>query len=135
RTNAFFVGGGKALLHTYYAAAARAGITVVYDAEVTGLHISEGAMEAADVQIGDETRLLKAKSFVLASGGFEANLEWLTEVWGPAAKDFIVRGTPYNRGRVLKLMLEAGAKAIGDPSQCHAVAIDARSPKFDGGIV
>src|SRR5690242_568589 len=24
---------------------------------------------------------------------------------------------------------------VGDPTQCHAVAIDARSPKFDGGIV
>jgi len=25
--------------------------------------------------------------------------------------------------------------AIGDPTQCHAVAIDARAPKFDGGII
>ena len=24
---------------------------------------------------------------------------------------------------------------MGDPKQCHAVAIDARAPKFDGGIV
>ena len=24
---------------------------------------------------------------------------------------------------------------IGDPTQCHAVAIDARAPKFDGGII
>ena len=24
---------------------------------------------------------------------------------------------------------------MGDPAQCHAVAIDARAPKFDGGIV
>ena len=24
---------------------------------------------------------------------------------------------------------------VGDPKQCHAVAIDARAPKFDGGIV
>jgi tricarballylate dehydrogenase len=24
--------------------------------------------------------------------------------------------------------------AIGDPTQCHAVALDARAPKFDGGI-
>jgi tricarballylate dehydrogenase len=32
-------------------------------------------------------------------------------------------------------MLERGAESIGDPTQCHAVAIDARAPKFDGGIV
>jgi tricarballylate dehydrogenase len=24
---------------------------------------------------------------------------------------------------------------VGDPTQCHAVAVDARAPKFDGGIV
>jgi tricarballylate dehydrogenase len=26
-------------------------------------------------------------------------------------------------------------ESVGDPRQCHAIAIDARSPKFDGGIV
>jgi tricarballylate dehydrogenase len=26
-------------------------------------------------------------------------------------------------------------KEVGDPTQCHAVAIDARAPKFDGGII
>jgi tricarballylate dehydrogenase len=36
---------------------------------------------------------------------------------------------------VLKLLLDAGAESIGDPTQCHAVAIDGRAPKFDGGIV
>jgi tricarballylate dehydrogenase len=71
---------------------------------------------------------------VLASGGFEANLEWLREAWGDAAKNFIVRGTPYNTGTILKMMLDAGAQPIGDPRECHAVAIDGRAPKFDGGI-
>jgi len=46
-----------------------------------------------------------------------------------------VRGTPHNMGAVLKLLLAAGAKRVGDPAQGHCVAIDARSPKFDGGIV
>ncbi len=26
-------------------------------------------------------------------------------------------------------------KPVGDPRGCHAVALDARAPKFDGGIV
>src|SRR6185369_17906977 len=37
RTNAFFLGGGKALMNAYYAAAARRGVRVFYDAEVVGL--------------------------------------------------------------------------------------------------
>ena len=32
-------------------------------------------------------------------------------------------------------MLDAGAAPVGDPRECHAVAIDGRAPKFDGGIV
>ena len=47
----------------------------------------------------------------------------------------MIRGTPYNRGTVLKLLLDKGVQQVGDPTQCHAVAIDARAPKFDGGII
>ena len=32
-------------------------------------------------------------------------------------------------------MLDAGAQPVGDAAQCHAIAVDARAPKFDGGIV
>ncbi|HLI95240.1 MAG TPA: FAD-dependent tricarballylate dehydrogenase TcuA, partial [Candidatus Baltobacteraceae bacterium] len=49
--------------------------------------------------------------------------------------NFLVRGTPYNMGWVLRELIDGGAQMIGDPTQCHAIAIDARSPKFDGGIV
>jgi tricarballylate dehydrogenase len=32
-------------------------------------------------------------------------------------------------------MLDQGCDSVGDPTQCHAVAIDGRAPKYDGGIV
>lgn len=71
----------------------------------------------------------------MASGGFQANFAWLKECWGEAADNFIIRGSPYDRGRPLRVLLDHGAKTVGDPRQCHAVAIDARAPKYDGGIV
>jgi tricarballylate dehydrogenase len=135
RTNAFFLGGGKALMNSYYAAAERLGIDVRYDAEVTGLDVSAGTFSAATVRTGGRTDTIRANAVVLAAGGFESNIEWLREAWGPAADNFIVRGTPYNRGTLLRLMLDAGAQAIGDPKACHAIAVDARAPRFDGGIV
>jgi tricarballylate dehydrogenase len=49
--------------------------------------------------------------------------------------NFIIRGTPFDTGKVLKTLLDHGVKPIGDPTQCHAIALDARAPKFDGGIV
>jgi tricarballylate dehydrogenase len=94
-----------------------------------------GRFESASISINGDLVEAHAKALVAASGGFESNLEWLEEAWGPAARNFLIRGTPYNKGRVLKLLLENGAHAVGDPKQCHAVAIDARAPKFDGGIV
>ncbi len=135
RTNAFFLGGGKALMNTYYAAAEARGIRVLYNAEVTELNICNGKFESGSVLLDGQPAEFRAKVLVVASGGFESNLEWLEEAWGPAARNFIIRGTPYNRGRVLKLLLNQGAEQVGDPTQCHAVAIDGRAPKFDGGIV
>jgi tricarballylate dehydrogenase len=135
RTNAFFLGGGKALMNSAYAAAGRLGVRVAYDAEVIGLSIRDGRFESATVRMPAGDVEVRARAVVLAAGGFEANLEWLAEIWGEAAKNFIIRGTPYNTGTVLRLMLDAGAEPVGDPAQCHAVAIDARAPKFDGGIV
>ncbi|HEY5618387.1 MAG TPA: FAD-dependent tricarballylate dehydrogenase TcuA, partial [Vicinamibacterales bacterium] len=78
---------------------------------------------------------IRARAVVVAAGGFEANVAWLREIWGDAADNFIIRGTPYNRGTVLKLLLDAGAQSVGDPRECHAIAVDARAPRFDGGIV
>ncbi len=135
RTNAFFLGGGTALMNRYYAAAERLGIDVLYDAEVVDLELHDGAFHSATIQIAGSTQRVQAHAVVLASGGFEANLDWLRDAWGDAAHNFIVRGTPYNKGKVLRLMLDAGATAVGDPRECHAVAIDGRAPKFDGGIV
>ena len=135
RTNAFFLGGGKALMNSAYAAAERLGVRIVYDANVVGLCIRDGRFESAEVQTPHGTESIAGRTVVLAAGGFESNLDWLAEIWGEAASNFIIRGTPYNTGTVLRLMLDAGAEPVGDPSQCHAVAIDARAPKFDGGIV
>jgi tricarballylate dehydrogenase len=138
RTNAFFLGGGKALMNAYYAAAARMGIDVLYDTEVVSIDVRECSVR---LQPDDRRRgrrqadQITGRTLVLASGGFESNLSWLKEAWGNAADNFIVRGTPYNTGTPLRAMLDAGAQPIGDPRACHAIAVDARAPKFDGGIV
>jgi tricarballylate dehydrogenase len=135
RTNLFFLGGGKALLNGYYFDAERRGVRVLYDAEVVGLKISVGVFESATVLLRGEPVDIRAQALVAATGGFESNLDWLKEVWGEAAENFLIRGTPYNQGKVLRLLLNSGAQPVGDAKQCHAVAIDARAPKFDGGIV
>ena len=135
RTNAFFLGGGKALVNAYYRAAEDLGVEIEYDAEVRHLDIRSGRFVSATVVRHGATHEIRAKAVVAAAGGFESNVAWLKEAWGDAADNFLIRGTPYNMGRVLRVLLDEGVKSVGDPTQCHAVAIDARAPKFDGGII
>ena len=135
RTNAFFLGGGKALVNAYYNCAEDLGVHVAYDAQVSGVQMEGTRFRAVEVLIDGQHHQIEGRAVVLASGGFQADLDWLARAWGPAARNFLIRGTPYNTGVVLRAMLDQGAESVGDPTQCHAVAIDGRAPKFDGGIV
>ncbi len=137
RTNAFFMGGGKALINAYYRSAERLGIQVRYACPVDRLELKAGRFVAA--YVGSER--IEARSCVLAAGGFESNRDWLREAWGvnergeTPSDNFLIRGTRFNQGVLLRHMLdEHGADAIGDPTQAHMVAIDARAPLYDGGI-
>jgi tricarballylate dehydrogenase len=136
RTNAFFMGGGKALVNAYYRSAQGLGVRVRYQAPVDRLELRDGRFVAAFVQ-GER---IVARACVLAAGGFESNREWLREAWGVnergewPADNFLIRGTRFNTGTLLKFMLDAGADPVGDATQAHMVAIDARAPLYDGGI-
>jgi tricarballylate dehydrogenase len=135
RTNSFFLGGGRSMLNALYRTAENLGVHITYEAEVTDIEMDGSRFVAAEVTTANGTQRLAAKGLVAASGGFEANIDWLKEGWGEIADNFLIRGTPYNRGSLLKTLIQKGMKQIGDPTQCHAVAIDARAPKFDGGII
>src|SRR6202007_981352 len=135
RTNSFFLGGGRAMLNALYRTAEELGVDVLYDAEVRELEIDNGMFLGAELKYNGAHQTARASSLVAAAGGFEANIEWLKQYWGEAADNFLIRGTPYNRGSILKMLLDKGVHEVGDPPQCHAVAIDARAPRFDGGII
>lgn len=135
RTNSFFLGGGRAMLNALYRTAETFGVEVAYDAEVVALETRQGRFSSATVRHAETEHKVRARALVAACGGFESNLEWLKEGWGEIAENFLIRGTRYNRGTVTRMLIQQGMKQIGDPTQCHAVAIDARAPKFDGGII
>jgi len=135
RTNRFFLGGGKALVNAYYDTAAKIGVEILYDATARNLIVDDGRVSGIVVDGGELSQELRCRAAVVATGGFEANVPWLKRYWGEAADGFVIRGTPYNDGAVLAALFECDAKPVGDPRGFHAVAVDARAPKFDGGIV
>ena len=135
RTNAFFMGGGKALVNAYYRSAEQLGVQIRYQAPVDRLELRDGRFQAA--YVGSER--IEAKTCVVACGGFESNREWMRAAWGQingewVADNFLIRGTRFNMGVLLKFLIDSGADAVGDPTQSHSVAIDARAPLYDGGI-
>jgi tricarballylate dehydrogenase len=135
RTNRFFLGGGKALLNGYYREVARTPrISVVFDAMVDEFEIEGLSCTALIVRDGDHSHRVQGRAIVCATGGFEANIEWLRRYWGSAADNYIIRGTPYNDGHVLARLYEVGAASAGNERGFHAVAVDARAMRFDGGI-
>jgi len=135
KSNAFYLGGGTALLNTLYAVAETKGIKIIYEAKIKDIVIKNKAFESIKLKENESDISIEASSLILASGGFQANKEWLENIWGSKAKNFIVRGSSYDRGEILKIMMSSDADVVGDEDQCHAIAVDARSPEYDGGIV
>jgi tricarballylate dehydrogenase len=131
------MGGGKALVNAYYRSAAALGVEVRYGCPVGALELDGSRFVAARLDGGER---IEARACVVASGGFESNREWLREAWGcnergewPADR-FAIRGTRFNQGTLLKALIGEGADPVGDATQAHMVAIDARAPLYDGGI-
>ncbi|GLO49821.1 tricarballylate dehydrogenase [Pseudomonas putida] len=146
RTNAFFMGGGKALVNAYFRSAENLGVQIRYDTPVADIELRDGRFVAAHVPTREvqgrqlPAERIEARTCVLAAGGFESNRQWLREAWGQNERgewpsdNFLIRGTRFNDGVLLRRMIEQGADTIGDPTQAHMVAIDARAPLYDGGI-
>src|ERR1044071_7075076 len=114
RSNLFMLGGGKAMMNAYYETALKLGVEVTYQSEVTELKIHDDQFISALAVSAGASRVIEANAIVVAAGGFEANISWLKEYWGEAAENFVIRGTPYNQGTLLKELLNNGAKSVGD---------------------
>jgi tricarballylate dehydrogenase len=109
RRTAFFLGGGMAALNALYATAERLGVRVILGHPIRSLPLDA----------------LPADAVVVCSGGHQADLR----------HGHINRGTPYATGDLLRALLDQGVSAVGREGAAHLVAVDARSPVHDGGIV
>ena len=134
RTNRFFLGGGKALINSYQSTLSRIGVFVLYDTLVENIVFEGDRCNGVIVNRNGSRYKINAGAVVCACGGYEANLEWLAKYWGTAAQNYFIRGPQYNDGTILKVLYNSGAASAGQEKGFHAVAVDARSPRFDGGI-
>lgn len=136
RTNQFILGGGKALLNTYYNRLSRMpNVRVIYDTHVEDLLFENNHVKGVIATGSSGQFNLESESVILASGGYESNLAKLEELWGERARNFIVRGTKHNSGNMMFAAMDKGAERIGTGADGHMVAVDSRAPKYEGGII
>jgi tricarballylate dehydrogenase len=135
RKTAFFLGGGKAMLNALYRCAGEAGVRIDYGCEVQDLALDGPRLAGVGVCGPGGTRTLVPRTAIACCGAAQANRSWLRAQLGAAAEGLVNRGTPFAQGQVLSALIAQGAQAAGDPRRLYLVAVDARSPADDGGIV
>jgi tricarballylate dehydrogenase len=123
-------GGGPGLIDSLTEIARREGIEVRYGARATALLADDDGVHGVRVRQDGRTAELRARSVVLASGGFEANSEMRTRYLGPGWELAKVRGSRFNTGDGIRMALDAGAMPWGNWSGCHAVGWDRNAPPF-----
>jgi tricarballylate dehydrogenase len=130
------VGGGKGLSDRLFELVERAGVEVLTRTKATRLLTDRrGRVVGVTVRGPEGDRDLKARSVVLACGGFEANSEMRARYLGPGWELAKVRGTQFNTGDGIRMALDIGAQPYGHWSGCHAVAWDLNAPPYGDRVI
>jgi tricarballylate dehydrogenase len=124
------VGGGPGLVQMLTVAAVKNGIQIQYDSRVVELIYERGRVNGVRIRKDDGLHELRARSVILACGGFEANAEMRTRYLGPGWDLAKVRGSRWNAGDGIRMALAIGASPAGNWSGCHAVQWERNAPEF-----
>jgi tricarballylate dehydrogenase len=124
------LGGGAELVKTLHDAIDKASIPVLYDTTAFGLIHAGGRVQGVRARRIGEDLELRAKTVVLACGGFESNPEMRARYLGPNWDLAKVRGTRFNNGWGHRMAIEIGAATDGHWSGAHAVQWDMNAPPY-----
>ena len=123
-------------MNAYYETAEKLGVQVRYESEVRELAVQDGEFDDGGRgerrRSGRRFRRRRWSSRRAASRRTSPGSR-STGATPPTTSSFAARRT--TRARMLASLLERGAMPVADEREFHAVAVDARAPKFDGGIV
>lgn len=128
--------GGAGLVDLLFRRFEGLGGVVSYETGATDLIVDEsrtivGARCASFEGVVD---VIARGGVVLASGGFQANVQMRVAHLGRFADSLILRGSRYNTGEGLVMAMDAGAAPAGQWGDYHSAVLDARSPKIECGV-
>ncbi|NKC16116.1 MAG: FAD-dependent tricarballylate dehydrogenase TcuA [Gammaproteobacteria bacterium] len=125
-----FWGGGPGIWEMQSKIVKNLSIPLLFEHRAVALLYDDEKVFGLKVKHAGKVFDMKAKSVVLASGGFEANSDWRTRYLGPGWDLVKVRGTRHNMGEGIKMALDIGAMPYGNWSGAHAVGWDLNAPEF-----
>lgn len=124
-------GGGLAIVETLVGVAERLGVEVQYETTGRGLLFDDtGAIRGVRCWSRHRGGFdIEAPNVVVASGGFQGNVEMMTRYVGRHAHFArpVSAGGRYNKGEGIDMMLAAGAAPAGQYDMFHACPMDPRS--------
>jgi tricarballylate dehydrogenase len=131
-------GGGLAIVETLATAAEKLGVEMMYETTGRALLLDD-AGNIRGVRCWSKPRgnfALTAPAVVVASGGYQGNLEMMTRYVGHNAHLTrpVSPGGVYNKGEGIEMMLAAGAAAAGQYDMFHGEPVDPRSPRHEALI-
>jgi tricarballylate dehydrogenase len=127
-------GNGYGLIESLYPRLAERGITCRFETKATEFLCSDsGRVIGVRVKTRNGYVDMLARAIVLATGGFQANIEMRVRYLGSTASSLVVRGSKYNTGDGIVMAMGIGAQSIGDWGGFHSAVMDARSEPVEAG--
>jgi tricarballylate dehydrogenase len=117
-------GGGPALIDRWLELAAGRGVELRLRCAVQDV-VPEGVVAAGE--------LVRARSVIVCSGGFQASSRLCAEHLGPDAQRAVVRGSRHDTGEVLEALLRRGAGRAGSWDLAVTAPVDADSAAVEAG--
>jgi tricarballylate dehydrogenase len=134
-------GGGLAVIDSLGKSAERLGVNILYNTTARSL-LQTASGEVGGVRCWSKSRGLfdlESKAVVIASGGFQGNVEMMTRYAGANAVFArpVSAGGLNNKGEGLEMMLAMGAAPAGQYDMFHGAPIDPRSSRAEAivGVV
>nr|WP_232332973.1 FAD-dependent oxidoreductase [Novosphingobium aquimarinum] len=131
-------GGGLAIVEALVAAAEKLGVEFHYETTGRSLLLND-AGDVRGLRCWSKAKgnfALEAKAVVVASGGYQGNLEMMTRYVGNNAHLTrpVSPGGVYNKGEGIEMMLALGAAPAGQFDMFHGEPVDPRSPRHEALI-
>jgi tricarballylate dehydrogenase len=124
---------GEELVGDLVEAAEEEGATFEYRTEAREILFDDGAVSGLRARNDDGDVEYHANALVVAAGGYESSEEKRTQYYGSDYDAMKVRGSRYNTGEGIEMVLDAGARADGQWGGAHMALIDSDSPDYEGG--